>query len=71
MAIAGTGSAGSGAKIDPGNKHGAMSNARCTVVSLPTGVPPSGEGESSGVVKHGRSGKSNKVENLNGMPTVH
>jgi len=71
MAIAGTGGAGNGKKVDPGDKHGAMSNARCTVVSLPTGTPPSGVGGSSGVVKHGRSGKDNKVENLNGMPTVH
>ena len=68
MAIAGTGSSGNGTKVDPGNKHGAMSNSKCEV-SISKGTPPSSMGESSGVVKHNRSGK--KSENLNGMPTVH
>lgn len=47
-------------------KYGKSSSAAKVLTTMPGGTPPSGGGQRSGQVKHGRD--KSKVENLSGMP---
>ncbi len=58
---------GNGTKKHPGMPSEGMSNSRVSS-SIPSANPPSGDGQTSGVVAHKSMPAGKKVENLSNFP---
>ena len=58
---------GSGTKKHPGMPSAGMTNAKASS-AIPAGSPPSGDGQTSGVVSHKQMPSAKKVEDLSNFP---